>query len=49
MSCCRPEYRKVVNEKEEKVNQQGKDSLPLLAKIIIVIISAAALGTAFLL
>ena len=47
MSCCSPEYRKNVNEKEEKVNQKGKDSLPLLVKVIIILITSVGLTIAF--
>jgi hypothetical protein len=49
MSCCSPEYRKVVNEEEKKVNEQGKDSLPLFVKIISLLIIAGALGIAVIL
>jgi hypothetical protein len=34
MSCCKPGYREVVNEQEQKINEKGKDSLPLFVKII---------------
>ncbi|GHH96907.1 hypothetical protein [Neobacillus kokaensis] len=44
MGCCSPEYRKVVNEQEAKINQKEKDSIPLLAKIIIVNITVGALA-----
>ncbi|MED4205045.1 hypothetical protein [Neobacillus mesonae] len=43
MGCCSPEYRKVVNEQEAKINQKEKDSIPLLAKIIFSIITVAAI------
>ncbi len=33
MGCCSPNYRKTVNEQEEKVNQQGRDTPPLFMKI----------------
>ncbi|WNS75726.1 hypothetical protein RRV45_01370 [Bacillus sp. DTU_2020_1000418_1_SI_GHA_SEK_038] len=50
MGCCSPEYRKVVNEQEAKVNQKEKDSVTLLAKIIIVLITVGAIASlAFLL
>ncbi|MCM3764145.1 hypothetical protein [Neobacillus niacini] len=49
MSCCSPNYRETVNEHEEKINQNEKDRLPLLAKIMIVVITAGAVGAAFLL
>lgn len=46
--CCSPNYRKSVNEKEEQVNNKGKEQLPLTAKIIIVMIMAGGLLAAFL-
>ncbi len=46
--CCSPNYRKSVNEKEEQVNNKGKEQLPLIAKIIIVMIMAGGLLAAFL-
>ncbi|MBT2679651.1 hypothetical protein J7E38_11615 [Bacillus sp. ISL-35] len=46
--CCSPEYRKTVNEKEEQVNSKGKEQLPLIAKIIIVLIIAGGLLAAIL-
>jgi hypothetical protein len=49
MGCCSPNYRETVNEQEEKINQNEKDGLPLTAKIIIVVITAVAVGAAFLL
>ncbi len=48
MGCCSPEYRKVVNEKEEEINKNRKDSLPLPLKISIIIITAGAILTYFL-
>jgi hypothetical protein len=46
--CCSPNYRKSVNEKEEQVNNKGKEQLPLLAKIITVLITAGGLLAASL-
>jgi hypothetical protein len=46
--CCSPNYRKSVNDKEEQVNNRGKDQLPLFAKIIIILISAGGVLAAFL-
>lgn len=46
--CCSPNYRKSVNEKEEQVNNKGKDQLPLFAKMIIILVSAGGLLAAFL-
>jgi len=43
MSCCSPEYRKVVEEQEKKINEKGRDSLPLFGKMIAVLICAGAL------
>ena len=48
MSCCSPNYRKTVNEKEEQINNKGREQLPLYVKIIFVLISAGALLAAFL-
>jgi hypothetical protein len=48
MGCCSPEYRKVVNEEEEKMNEKGKDTLPLFVKIISLLIIAGALGIALI-
>lgn len=49
MSCCNPEYRKVVEEQENKVNQKGKDSLSLSAKITIILITIGSISAFFLL
>ena len=49
MSCCNLEYRKVVGEEEKKVNDKGKDSLPLVVKIIRLLIVAGSLGIVFFL
>ncbi|MCM3666879.1 hypothetical protein M3204_20980 [Mesobacillus subterraneus] len=46
--CCSPNYRKSVNEKEDQINQKGKEQLPFIAKIIIVLITAGGLLAAFL-
>lgn len=48
MGCCSPEYRKVVNEQEEKINKIKNDSLPLPIKISIIVITAGATLTFFL-
>lgn len=48
MGCCNPNYRKVVNEQEEQINQKGSDSLPLTAKIIILLITTGGLLAIFL-
>ncbi len=49
MGCCNSEYRKVVNEKEENLNQKGKDSLPLSLKVIMVLVSVGAISVYYLL
>ncbi|WHY82698.1 hypothetical protein [Siminovitchia fortis] len=49
MGCCSPEYRKVVNEKEEKVNEKGRESLPPYVKILSVVITAGAVAIAVIL
>lgn len=46
--CCSPDYRKTVNEKEEQINNKGKDHFPLYGKIILVLVSAGALLAAYL-
>lgn len=43
MGCCSPEYRKVVNEKEQEVNEKGRESLPLVIKVISIITVIGAL------
>lgn len=48
MGCCNPNYRKTVNEKEEELNRKGKDSVPLLAKIIILLIITGGILALFL-
>ncbi|WP_210364023.1 hypothetical protein [Bacillus sp. REN3] len=49
MSCCSPNYRKTVNEKEEQVNGKGKDQLPIYAKAILVLVAAGSLLAAYFL
>jgi len=44
MSCCSPNYRKTVNEQEEKTNAKGRDSLPLSAKILLIAVALAGLA-----
>lgn len=48
MGCCSPNYRKIVNEEEERINQKGRDSLPLMAKAIIGLIIIGGIVIAFL-
>ncbi|WP_192894805.1 hypothetical protein [Neobacillus notoginsengisoli] len=49
MSCCSPNYRKTVNEQEEKINAKGRDTLPLFAKILLIAITLAGLAAVILL
>ncbi|CEG26487.1 hypothetical protein [Bacillus sp. B-jedd] len=49
MSCCSPNYRKTVNEQEEKINAKGRDTLPLSAKILLIAVALAALTAVILL
>ncbi|WP_449537531.1 hypothetical protein [Ferdinandcohnia sp. Marseille-Q9671] len=49
MSCCSPEYRKVVQDQEEKVNQHTKDTLPKWAKVASILILVGATTIFFLL
>ncbi len=44
MGCCSPGNRTIVNEEEEKLNERGKDSLPLGIKIILVLIVIAVIA-----
>jgi len=43
MGCCSPEYRKVINAKEEEINKRDNNSLPLFVKIISIFITVGAL------
>lgn len=36
MGCCSPNYRKTVNEEEERINEKGSDTLPFSLKITLV-------------
>lgn len=47
MGCCSPN-RDVVNDQEEKVNQNGKDSIPTFIKIIVTLIIVGVVAIAFL-
>lgn len=49
MSCCSPNYRKTVNEHEEKINAKGRDTLPLSAKLLFIAIAIAGLAAVILL
>ncbi|WP_189655247.1 hypothetical protein [Bacillus sp. HNG] len=42
MGCCSPEYRKVVEDQEKKVNQNTKDKVPVWGKIVSVTIIVGA-------
>lgn len=35
MACCDPEYRELVYEKEEEVNEKGKEKVPFLTKVLL--------------
>jgi hypothetical protein len=48
MSCCSPNYRNSVNEKENQVNQKGNEHPPFLVKLVAVIIMVAGLFLAYL-
>jgi hypothetical protein len=48
MGCCDPNYREVVNDQEDKVNQNGKDSIPTFIKIIAILITVGGLAFVFL-
>lgn len=43
MSCCSPKLREAVKEQEAKVNEKGKDSLPLFVKLLAVILTVGAI------
>jgi hypothetical protein len=45
MSCCNPEYRKVVNDEERRINEKGKDTVPFFVKIIsLLVVVAGVIG-----
>ncbi|WP_162785311.1 hypothetical protein [Bacillus sp. P14.5] len=46
MGCCSPNYRKTVNEEEERINEKGSDTLPFSLKILL--IAAAAVSLIFI-
>jgi hypothetical protein len=48
MGCCSPHYRKTVNEQEEKINQKGKDTLPLALKLGLALVFIGGIVLAFL-
>ena len=43
MGCCNPNYRKVVQEQEEKINQQKIDTLSAWQKIGILVVTTGIL------
>ncbi|WP_180271427.1 hypothetical protein [Fredinandcohnia onubensis] len=49
MGCCSPEYRKVVEAQEQKVNQQTNDKVPVWGKIVSISIIIGAIITFVLL
>lgn len=44
MGCCSPNYRKTVNEQEERVNEKGKDSLHWSVKAGLALITLGAMA-----
>ncbi len=44
MGCCGPEYRKLVNKKEKRLNAKGRESLPPYIKILSLAILVGAIG-----
>ncbi len=44
MGCCGPEYRKLVNEKEKRLNAKGSESLPSYIKLLSLAILVGAIG-----
>lgn len=46
MSCCKPGYREIVNEKEKEINEKGSNHLSPFVKVIAVIITIGAITTA---
>jgi hypothetical protein len=47
MGCCSPNYRKVVNEKEAEINEQGSEKLPLFLKLTSIVIILIGLLTIY--
>ncbi|WML41755.1 hypothetical protein RCG19_08935 [Neobacillus sp. OS1-2] len=43
MGCCNPEYRKAALEKEEQLNKNGKDSVPIVGKVVISIVTVGVI------
>ncbi|MCA0989289.1 hypothetical protein [Guptibacillus algicola] len=35
MGCCNPKYRETVNEEEQRINSNGKQTLPLAGKVVL--------------
>ncbi|WP_412968375.1 hypothetical protein [Fredinandcohnia sp. 179-A 10B2 NHS] len=48
MGVCSPEYRKVVEAQEKRVNQNKRDTVSLIVKLIAVITTVGAIVTFFL-
>lgn len=48
MGCCSPNYRKTVNEQEEKINRKGTDTPPLVLRIVLSFIFIAGVVLAIL-
>jgi hypothetical protein len=49
MSCCNPNYRNDVHEKEKEINQKGHEKVPLLVKVTGLMISIGGVITFYLL
>ena len=41
MGCCNPNYRKIVQEQEEQINQQENDTLSAWQKISIIAVTTS--------
>lgn len=48
MGCCNPNYRKVVQEQEEQINQQENDKLSIWQKIGIIAVTASIIIVALI-
>jgi hypothetical protein len=48
MSCCSPEYRKIVDDEERRINEKGQDSVPFFVKILsLLVVVAGVIGISF--
>lgn len=48
MGCCSPNYQKMVEEEENKINEKNNKQVPLWGKLVSVLIVAGALLIYFL-